>query len=112
MAHFPTNALPAEFEQEHGSVDLADAKPVIAEDGGEDEDLGIEDVGQRVWLVKVGRVSAATEVGEHRTGVGLKRWDERIGSSYTARGMEGVEGRGGEARVESGGQLEESVTFG
>lgn len=56
--HFPTNALPAEFEQEHGSVDLADAKPVLGEDGGEDEDLGIQDVGQRVWLVKVSCASA------------------------------------------------------
>lgn len=59
MAHFPSNTLPAEFEQDHGSIDLADEKPSVGagprgtDDGGEDEELDLGDVGGRVWLVKV-----------------------------------------------------------
>ncbi|KAK4701710.1 transcription initiation factor TFIIF subunit beta, partial [Phenoliferia sp. Uapishka_3] len=53
---FPLNTLPAEFEEAHGSVDLgADEKPSLGDDGGEDEDLDINGLQQRVWLVKVPR---------------------------------------------------------
>ena len=51
---FPLNTLPAEFEENHGSVDLGgDEKPGADGDGGEDEDFDLTNVEQRVWLVKV-----------------------------------------------------------
>ncbi|GAA5955287.1 hypothetical protein JCM21900_003034 [Sporobolomyces salmonicolor] len=55
---FPTNTLPEEFQEEHGSIDLTDDKPGIAngqDDEGEDEDLDLTRAGQRVWLCKVPR---------------------------------------------------------
>ncbi|GAA5930537.1 hypothetical protein JCM1841_003161 [Sporobolomyces salmonicolor] len=55
---FPTNTLPEEFQEEHGSIDLTDDKPGIAngqDDDGEDEDLDLTRAGQRVWLCKVPR---------------------------------------------------------
>ncbi|GAA5914823.1 hypothetical protein JCM6882_007283 [Rhodosporidiobolus microsporus] len=53
---FPTNALPEEFQAEHGSIDLTDDKPnVNGQDDGEDEDLDLAKGGQRVWLCKVPR---------------------------------------------------------
>ncbi|GAA5877750.1 hypothetical protein JCM3774_000744 [Rhodotorula dairenensis] len=64
MAMFNRNALPEEFEAEHGSIDLADAeaKPGRAAVGGttphddrDDEDLDLDRAGQRVWLCKVPR---------------------------------------------------------
>lgn len=62
MNSFPMNALPTEFEEAHGSTDLADTKPLV-EDDVEDMDLGLDDVGQRVWLVKVSEGAAgAAEV--------------------------------------------------
>lgn len=52
--NFPSNTLPSEFEESHGSTDLADAKPTVEdEDSGEDEDLELDRAGQRVWLCKV-----------------------------------------------------------
>lgn len=51
---FPLNTLPAEFEEQHGSVDLgAEDKPGAGDDGGEDEDFELAKIQQRVWLVKV-----------------------------------------------------------
>ncbi|KAM0791065.1 hypothetical protein ACM66B_004358 [Microbotryomycetes sp. NB124-2] len=54
---FPTNQLPAEFEQEHGSVDLLgqDLKPNVDDDvdGVEDEDLDTARAAQNVWLCKI-----------------------------------------------------------
>ena len=51
---FPTNSLPAEFEAEHGSVDLlANDQPQEDSDDGEDEDLELGRAGQGVWLCKV-----------------------------------------------------------
>ncbi|GAA5824795.1 hypothetical protein JCM11251_005346 [Rhodosporidiobolus azoricus] len=53
---FPTNALPEEFQAEHGSIDLTDDKPnVNGQEEGEDEDLDLARAGQRVWLCKVPR---------------------------------------------------------
>ncbi|KAK4052605.1 hypothetical protein OIO90_004233 [Microbotryomycetes sp. JL221] len=57
---FPMNQLPAEFEQEHGSVDLLgdDTKPSMngegdGDDGVEDEDLDVNKARQGVWLCKI-----------------------------------------------------------
>ena len=63
MAMFNRNALPEEFQAEHGSVDLEDSsssKPsaggaAAAADDREDEDLDLARAGQRVWLCKVPR---------------------------------------------------------
>ncbi|GAA5984375.1 hypothetical protein JCM10908_003322 [Rhodotorula pacifica] len=69
MAMFNRNALPEEFEAEHGSIDLADldTKPGgttssngnhgtgNGNDDREDEDLDLARAGQRVWLCKVPR---------------------------------------------------------
>ncbi|GAA5912552.1 hypothetical protein JCM5296_003478 [Sporobolomyces johnsonii] len=55
---FPTNTLPEEFQEEHGSIDLTDDKPGVPnghDDDGEDEDLDLTRAGQRVWLCKVPR---------------------------------------------------------
>lgn len=49
---FPTNALPAEFQEEHGSVDLT-ANDQASDSDGEDEDLELGRTGQGVWLCKV-----------------------------------------------------------
>lgn len=71
MAMFNRNALPEEFEAEHGSLDLADvdAKPGgaggpggasgAAHDDRDDEDLDLANAGQRVWLCKVRRAGRA-----------------------------------------------------
>lgn len=51
---FPLNALPDAFQEDHGSVDIgADEKPGLDDDEGEDQDLDLDRMGQRVWLVKV-----------------------------------------------------------
>lgn len=61
---FPTNSLPIEFQQEHGTVDLVDdddTKPDLAggrDDGVEDEDLELDGAARGVWLCKV-RISVA-----------------------------------------------------
>ena len=62
MAMFNRNALPEEFQAEHGSIDLEDSssssKPSAAgaaADDREDEDLDLACAGQRVWLCKVPR---------------------------------------------------------
>ncbi|GAA5967424.1 hypothetical protein JCM8115_000787 [Rhodotorula mucilaginosa] len=60
MAMFNRNALPEEFQAEHGSIDLEDSsssKPgtAAADDRQEDEDLDLDRAGQRVWLCKVPR---------------------------------------------------------
>ncbi|BGP19518.1 hypothetical protein JCM10213v2_007613 [Rhodosporidiobolus nylandii] len=52
---FPTNALPEEFQAEHGSIDLGEDKKPTQEEDGEDEDLDLDKAGQRVWLCKVPR---------------------------------------------------------
>ncbi|BGP43072.1 hypothetical protein JCM10450v2_007197 [Rhodotorula kratochvilovae] len=61
---FPTNKLPEAFEEEHGSIDLDDSKPVQGSsstgaphgrDDGEDEDLDLPTETKRVWLCKVPR---------------------------------------------------------
>ncbi|GAA6030793.1 hypothetical protein JCM8097_008878 [Rhodosporidiobolus ruineniae] len=55
---FPTNALPEEFQAEHGSIDLGDDKPNVngeGDEGVEDEDLDLSRGKQRVWLCKVPR---------------------------------------------------------
>lgn len=61
---FNRNALPEEFQAEHGSIDLDDdsssSKPTTggaaaADDRQEDEDLDLARAGQRVWLCKVPR---------------------------------------------------------
>jgi len=49
---FPTNALPAEFQEEHGSIDLT-ANDQANDSDGEDEDLELGRTGQGVWLCKV-----------------------------------------------------------
>lgn len=51
---FPHNSLPQEFEEDHGSIDLGeeDKKPVDPY-SLYDEDLILDDIGQRIWLVKV-----------------------------------------------------------
>lgn len=49
---FPLNALPASFQEDHGTTELADEKPVL-DDGGEDERLDLESANEKVWLVKV-----------------------------------------------------------
>ena len=60
---FPTNKLPEAFEEEHGSLDLDDAKPSTSSGsggaagardyGGDDEDLDLPDQPNNVWLCKV-----------------------------------------------------------
>ncbi|GAA5899554.1 hypothetical protein JCM8208_000590 [Rhodotorula glutinis] len=64
---FPTNKLPEAFEEEHGSLDLDDAKPSTSASGsggggagardygGDDEDLDLPDQPNNVWLCKVPR---------------------------------------------------------
>ncbi|GAA5920954.1 hypothetical protein JCM3775_004020 [Rhodotorula graminis] len=60
---FPTNKLPEAFEEEHGSLDLDDAKPSTSaggrpgarDYGGDDEDLDLPDQPNNVWLCKVPR---------------------------------------------------------
>lgn len=55
-AGFPTNQLPLEFQQEHGTIDLDndDVKPDIDGHGGvEDEDLALNGIERGVWLCKV-----------------------------------------------------------
>lgn len=51
---FRKDALPEEFEAEHGTIDLTDdTKPGAGGDDGEDEDLDLSRAKQRVWLCKV-----------------------------------------------------------
>lgn len=53
---FPTNQLPLEFQQEHGTIDLVgdDVKPELdGNNGVEDEDLGLDGIERGVWLCKV-----------------------------------------------------------
>lgn len=56
---FRKDALPEEFEAEHGTIDLTDdTKPGTGGaggDDGEDEDLDLGRAKQRVWLCKVSR---------------------------------------------------------
>ncbi|GAA5827867.1 hypothetical protein JCM3770_006898 [Rhodotorula araucariae] len=56
---FPTNRLPDAFEEDHGSIDLDDAKPSLASsharDDADDEDLALPTETKRVWLCKVPR---------------------------------------------------------
>ncbi|KAK4046250.1 hypothetical protein OIV83_006229 [Microbotryomycetes sp. JL201] len=69
---FPTNQLPAEFEQEHGSVDLLgeDTKPNVDDDvdGVEDEDLDVSRATQSVWLCKA---SLRSMLAMYRMGVAV-----------------------------------------
>ena len=58
MPPFPSNALPSEFQEEHGSLDLDgqdDTKPTVTpiDHDVDDEDLDIANANQRVWLCKV-----------------------------------------------------------
>ncbi|SCV74477.1 BQ2448_8116 [Microbotryum intermedium] len=50
----PMNALPAEFEAEHGSIDLADPDSNLDDDGADEEDdLDLKQSQRSVWLCKV-----------------------------------------------------------
>ncbi|GAA5943984.1 transcription factor IIF subunit TFG2 [Sporobolomyces koalae] len=53
---FPTNTLPEEFQQEHGTIDL-DVSTTLDGDAHahHDEDLDLDRAGNRVWLCKVPR---------------------------------------------------------
>ena len=52
---FPTNTLPEEFQQEHGSTDLASSKDDPSTSLNQDEDLDLNRASHRVWLCKVPR---------------------------------------------------------
>ncbi|SGZ23929.1 BQ5605_C023g09664 [Microbotryum silenes-dioicae] len=50
----PMNALPAEFEAEHGSIDLADPDSNLDDEGADEEDdLDLKQSQRSVWLCKV-----------------------------------------------------------
>lgn len=74
MPPFPMNSLPAEFQEEHGSLTLdgdeTDSKPQVntADYDGDDEDLDISQADQRVWLCKVSPISIAPNFGSRRVG--------------------------------------------
>lgn len=72
MPPFPSNALPSEFQEEHGSLELdgeVDNKPTTTGPTHydvDDEDLDIANADQRVWLCKVGY--AAIDGGREHVG--------------------------------------------
>ncbi len=78
MPPFPANALPSEFQEEHGSLDLEgqdDAKPTLTpiDHDADDEDLDLSNADQRVWLCKVRppiRADWAEGCGGHHSGEG------------------------------------------
>lgn len=57
---FPTNTLPEEFQQEHGTIDLGSGSGGGGDDDShshqhQDEDLDLSKSGNRVWLCKLPR---------------------------------------------------------
>ncbi|KAJ8292187.1 Transcription initiation factor IIF subunit beta [Rhodotorula toruloides] len=87
MAFARKDALPEEFEAEHGTIDLTDdTKPATGGaggDDGEDEDLDLERAKQRVWLCKVPRFLLETWQQAQSEGEILGRlrvWDEKDAS--------------------------------
>jgi len=72
MPPFPTNALPSEFQEEHGSLELDGdddkATPPGAPTGPvdydvDDEDLNLSNGDQRVWLCKVSKTRIELGLG-------------------------------------------------
>jgi transcription initiation factor TFIIF subunit beta len=94
MAMFNRNALPEEFQAEHGSIDLDDdsssSKPTTggaaaADDRQEDEDLDLARAGQRVWLCKVPRFLLDKWQQSEREGEILGRvrvYDESVPAAF------------------------------
>lgn len=75
MPPFPSNALPAEFQEEHGSGLLDgedDVKPKTEYDV-EDEDLDLSTADQRVWLCRVPKFVMERWSEQHEPGAILGR---------------------------------------